>query len=529
MLFQSLFKAGYPFDRGPHGILMKYLQHFRYFTFVVTGLWFILVLCYDFHNSAFSVYKIVILFTIVAVYVVMADLTTRFTYKKCPDNILTLIKLLGIADILVISAGVFVSGGTLSPFVLVYLFPLTNFRIVYGNKGSFIVAGICLMSYFLALGVSPVFTLLRVINFLVIVVPTFFAYTYYMGLILTAERDSRIEREKTAAVCVKTGLLYRLSKDINQAGDYRAICDRVFDAINPVVPVKGMKVFFDEAGAGNCREVYSYETEQVKWSVNILNCHGSSGPEVLRSINSCCGFFVLPLAEENSSGFIVLRGDKGDFEPAYYWEYLMTVAEIAAAGFKNLSTLKRLHEQSISDRLTGLLNNHCFHTRLDELVNRAKRYKFDFVLAMLDIDHFKAVNDRYGHVFGDEVLKKCARIINQTARTSDLAARYGGEEFAVIMPHTDLAGAQKLMERVRQLVEEEVFKNEGIDCRVTISIGLCAWKSHMSATDLVKAADHALYTAKNRGRNRVVCGVLSVHERTGTPEVDWGKAQKMYI
>jgi len=127
---------------------------------------------------------------------------------------------------------------------------------------------------------------------------------------------------------------------------------------------------------------------------------------------------------------------------------------------------------------------------------------------MLDVDHFKSINDKYGHVFGDFILRSCAQIIQQTLRSSDLIARYGGEEFGIIMPYTDLDGAVKLMERVRKQVEGNIFNGEGESCRITVSIGIAAGQPNLGATEIVKLADRALYLAKENGRNQVVCDEL---------------------
>ncbi|MHB9093075.1 MAG: hypothetical protein ACYC21_00265 [Eubacteriales bacterium] len=196
MSLLSHFKAKYPYDRGPYGILMRYLQNFRYFTFIVTILWFFLVLYFKSLDSTFSTVKFVILITIGFFYMITAEITMYLTYSRCPESSETLVKIFGIADILIVTASVLLSGGSQSPFVLMYFFPLANFRIVYGNKGSFAVAGVCLVSYFLALVASSAAQPTQFINFLTVVVPCFLAFTYYLGLILESEHDSRREQAK---------------------------------------------------------------------------------------------------------------------------------------------------------------------------------------------------------------------------------------------------------------------------------------------------------------------------------------------
>lgn len=509
MSFWSLFQAKYPYDRGPHGILIRYLQNFRYFTFFVTVLWLFMVMYFNSAFSNFSIGQFGTLFIIGAVYLIAAEIAQYLTYSRCPESADVLIKLFGIADITIITSGVILSGGVFSPFVLMYLFPVANFRILYGNKGSFLVTAVCLVFYFAALMTSTYIRPLAIINFLAVVVPCFFAFNYYFGLILESERNSRMEKVKIGAAYNKSMLLYNLSKELNETSDFKVICDKVFEAIDPIVAIKGMKVLFDEDQAGSCKEIYSYETEPINWCIDVDYDSGEElGLEVLKTVHCESGFYVLPFGEKAKSGMLVLRGSNEEVQPEQYEVYLKTVAEIAAASFQNTVTLKRLAQQSVSDGLTNLPNKRYFSLQLEETVNRCKRYKMNFVIGMLDIDHFKSINDKYGHVFGDFILKSCAQTIQQTLRSSDLVARYGGEEFGIILPHTDLAGALRLMERVRKRVEEKVFVDEGESCRITVSIGIAAGQSHLGATETVKLADRALYVAKKSGRNQVICDEL---------------------
>ena len=156
------------------------------------------------------------------------------------------------------------------------------------------------------------------------------------------------------------------------------------------------------------------------------------------------------------------------------------------------------------DSLTGLHNRQAILGKLCELINRAKRYKEDFTLIMLDIDHFKRVNDRYGHLTGDEVLEKIATLIRQNIRDTDVAGRYGGEEFIIILPQADLSSARVLAERIRSIIESAEMKDSaGNVFAITVSQGLSGWERGEDAHSLISRADEALYKAKANGRNRV--------------------------
>lgn len=173
-------------------------------------------------------------------------------------------------------------------------------------------------------------------------------------------------------------------------------------------------------------------------------------------------------------------------------------------------TQQKLAEQAITDELTGLKNRRAFDERLAEEFRRAQRYSDPVALIMLDLDHFKLVNDRYGHPFGDVVLRGAAESIRTSTRDPDIPARYGGEEFAVILPKTHLSGALAVAERIwKGLGAREYAVPEGTGAaaplHVTASIGLAFYPSKdiSSPELLLRFADEALYQAKRAGRNTI--------------------------
>lgn len=165
----------------------------------------------------------------------------------------------------------------------------------------------------------------------------------------------------------------------------------------------------------------------------------------------------------------------------------------------------RLEELSSRDGLTGLYNRREFEDRLREETQRARRYGKPLSVMLLDIDHFKNVNDRYGHQAGDETLIAVADLIRLSARPMDAVCRYGGEELAVILPETDASGAGIVAERIRASVAESLTVTpQGDEIQVTVSIGFAAFpQDGDTGPGLVKAADEALYAAKQEGRNLV--------------------------
>jgi two-component system cell cycle response regulator len=172
---------------------------------------------------------------------------------------------------------------------------------------------------------------------------------------------------------------------------------------------------------------------------------------------------------------------------------------------------QRLSEMAIRDELTGLYNKRYFTEALEREIDRAQRYGQKLSLCMADLDHFKQVNDSYGHPAGDCVLKKVGAVILRSTRKSDIACRYGGEEFAIILPDISLDQAVKFGERLRRQVNAVPFEPEGWPFGVTISLGVAQYDSDgkMDFSRFVQEADERLYRAKSAGRNRVVSAMTS--------------------
>lgn len=178
--------------------------------------------------------------------------------------------------------------------------------------------------------------------------------------------------------------------------------------------------------------------------------------------------------------------------------------------FKKLSHSEKLKEEyeklTYLDFLTGLSNRRYLKKRLQEEVSRCQRHGYTLACLMIDIDYFKKINDKYGHLAGDYILQEIGTILNNTRRPYDLVARYGGEEFAIVYKNVNESDAGSLAERVRSIVERQVFNYEDKKISVTVSIGYVELKVSSSVTGefLLGKADDALYMAKSQGRNRCV-------------------------
>ncbi len=177
----------------------------------------------------------------------------------------------------------------------------------------------------------------------------------------------------------------------------------------------------------------------------------------------------------------------------------------------------KMAEMSIRDELTGLYNRRYFMEALEREASRAKRYDTDLVLGMIDLDHFKKINDTYGHPAGDKVLSEIGTMLTESFRESDVICRYGGEEFAIILPHTNGKQAWIVSEIFREQISKHLFDFNTTRCQVTASIGFTSFNSSVNQPllELISNADQALYQAKESGRNRVC---LSAPTQAGKDE-----------
>ncbi|WP_320175044.1 diguanylate cyclase [Maridesulfovibrio sp.] len=170
------------------------------------------------------------------------------------------------------------------------------------------------------------------------------------------------------------------------------------------------------------------------------------------------------------------------------------------------AAMQRISEMAVTDALTGLKNRRDFFEHIEAETARAQRHRSHLSCIMMDVDHFKKVNDTYGHPMGDKVLKKVARILTEHIRISDYAARFGGEEFVILLPETDIEGARVTAEKIRSALKTFQFITEtGESFYITSSFGCSSMENGENAEALISMADESLYRAKARGRDRVVC------------------------
>jgi diguanylate cyclase (GGDEF)-like protein len=217
-------------------------------------------------------------------------------------------------------------------------------------------------------------------------------------------------------------------------------------------------------------------------------------------------YLTLPLAVEGGIiGCISLNSDQPNAFDAQDLQFFSVIGYQMAATLKHFQRFSSIKSIAIYDTLTNLYNRRYFEDRIRGESQKAFFSGSSLSLVMVDIDHFKKVNDTFGHTEGDRVLYEIASLLKTSVRKKDTVARYGGEEFILILPEAGLEEASMIAERIRRLVESTSFEVEQIHMNLTVSLGISNFPSHRakSKEELVKMADQALYDAKRGGRNRV--------------------------
>jgi diguanylate cyclase (GGDEF)-like protein len=266
-------------------------------------------------------------------------------------------------------------------------------------------------------------------------------------------------------------------------------------------------------------EDYQYDLDTRREEVRQLQT--SLGQQVMETISQNEEFGVIlevVLAElrqaedvagiENARWTLIREVDKlmkGHNELADKLDSTHHYLQLIESDSRELSDeLSRVRMLSLTDELTGLANRRAFMRRLEDEVARVQRYGFPLSFALMDLDHFKGINDEYGHAAGDEVLRVYSKNVLSVFRHHDMVARYGGEEFAVLLPNTDADGAIRALNKVRRRASETRWQSNGTISQVpSFSAGVSLFKPGESASAFLERADKALYRAKRLGRDRI--------------------------
>jgi diguanylate cyclase (GGDEF)-like protein len=229
----------------------------------------------------------------------------------------------------------------------------------------------------------------------------------------------------------------------------------------------------------------------------------NASPDCFRLFDGTASRMSIPLISFGQTlGVLTLHSTEPDAFREGELQCLESVADICASSIQNAHYVERVKQLAYLDGLTGIFNRRFFELRILEEIERARRYGMGMAIVMADIDQFKRLNDEFGHLLGDEVLRQVSSLLHQQLRKTDVVCRYGGEEFGIILSQTSASHAVNIAEKLRRLVENWRFP--GVPRTVTISAGVAAFPDHGSNRDqLVHAADTSLYAAKQQGRNRI--------------------------
>ena len=227
-----------------------------------------------------------------------------------------------------------------------------------------------------------------------------------------------------------------------------------------------------------------------------------TGKTRLRNAKS---LLVLPLSRgDEVLGAITLASSRPGVFGQALRDMLRVIGHQVGVSLQNARMYQQMEERATTDGLTGLTNHRAFQERLAQLHALVERTEQKYSIILTDIDHFKGINDTYGHPIGDQVLRKVAALFAGRARKVDIVARYGGEEFVLVLPDTDAAGAESFANRLREEVAQTAMASEHGSFNVTISMGIAEYgKDGRDRLELIERADQALYWCKEHGRNRV--------------------------
>jgi diguanylate cyclase (GGDEF)-like protein len=316
--------------------------------------------------------------------------------------------------------------------------------------------------------------------------------------------------------------LFEIGKLIGSDLDPGVLLARIAELICQLIDARACSVMLLDADRKRllARAAYGLQTDRMH-ALSFRIGEGVAGwviercePALITDVAQDPRFIVLPdnqppissmlcvplLARGERVGVVTATSDRLAAFDQRHLELVRFISTTIALDIENV----RLHRVAVTDVLTGAYNREFLVARLPQEIAAALDRDRTLSVAMVDVDHFKAVNDQHGHGIGDAVLSEIARRLRSAIRTGDLLVRYGGEEFLVVLPKADAGRAWEVGERMRQRVCERAFDaGDGLILLLRVSVGVAQWRTGEKMTDLISRADVALYGAKERGRNRV--------------------------
>lgn len=338
-------------------------------------------------------------------------------------------------------------------------------------------------------------------------------------LLLSELREANVRLDEKIQ---EVSILYQASQMISSELQLQALLDMAMSAISEITEIeRGSTWLFDEEHKSFSLMSHLGDATDLPDNMNMDDSkvltfshekkdyfsyqQGSNEQfELARSDEKLFGssFIVVPIVHQGE--FLGLVHLCGSPEGAGFTERDVRLIKVFAVQLGAAVKNAQLYEQAITDGMTKLYLHRYFKQRLYDELKRAARFKRNLALIMVDIDHFKLLNDNYGHQTGDEVLRHVAAILRRAVRTHDLPVRYGGEEFALVLPETEFGGAVAVAERIRKSIENDYLEVSGVVLKITASFGVAIFPDCADDMEsLIKAADVAMYWSKEHGRNQV--------------------------
>lgn len=314
--------------------------------------------------------------------------------------------------------------------------------------------------------------------------------------------------------------LHELSRTLPLLQDFDQMLDRILGMLSDTLPFNAFTLVLAEPNDTRATICVGSKTKKA-FLDDVRSCVADVLPELGDNIDPDDVEYVIerktniaPPAEATVGSQILLplaivNGVAGLFsdQPNAFKKEDLSLFSTMVSGISSLYIAYKSYQQvqhlSETDPLTSLYNRRKFFEELTREIERVSRYESPLSIIMLDIDHFKAVNDKYGHQMGDEVLRTLADVLRANTRKTDMVARYGGEEFIIMLPETPLKGSRGVADRILSEVEKTAVLGAALEINFTVSLGLAYFTKGDTVDSLVARTDQALYTAKKNGRNRV--------------------------
>ena len=325
---------------------------------------------------------------------------------------------------------------------------------------------------------------------LIILTVAFVAMVFYLAKVVVLGLEQRADEDVLRSKATYQKIIEQKTKTMAEKTKLEREAARIFTLYEMT---KEITRHFNE------QEAFNIFKRKLKENIAIDDCQLVDDLGGGDTVPAGHAVFVLK-SKEKKLGLLVYKGvleqDKEKF---------VILAHQFALAYRRIKLYKEIETLAITDALTGIYTRRYFLERFEEEIKRAQARRTKMSFLMLDVDHFKRINDQYGHLTGDEVLRQVGNILKENVREIDIAGRYGGEEFCVVLPDTDGQGALVVAERIRKATAHKIIKAYDAALRITISIGISSFPADGKLwEELIDKADWSLYRAKSHGCNCTV-------------------------